>query len=61
MYWKIITTPPFGLLQLRLRESKPFRQAIRQLRIHAAQETLSSGASRFGHANFQKGEFFWEK
>lgn len=44
MYWEIITTPPFGLLQLRLRESKPFRQTIRQLRIYTAQETLSRGA-----------------
>lgn len=44
MYWKIITTPPFGLLQLKLRESKPFRQAMRQLRIHTAQEAPSRGA-----------------
>lgn len=41
MYWMIITMPPFGLLHLRLRESKSFRQAMRQLRVHTAQETLS--------------------
>lgn len=44
MCWKIIATPPFGLLHLRLRESKSFRQAMRQLRIHVAQGALSRGA-----------------
>lgn len=44
MYWKVITTPPFGLLHLRLKESKAFRQTMRQLRIPAAQGALSRGA-----------------
>lgn len=60
MYWKIITKCLFGILYLRLSKSKSFRLAMRQLRIHTAEEVLSTNVWRFGYANFQKGKFFWK-